>query len=430
MDETNILNEMEVLYTLAKVSVIIPVYNVEEYLAECLESVVNQTYSDLEILCINDHSTDNSLLILKKYAQKDSRIVILENEENKGQAYSRNRGLKGAKGEYILFVDSDDTICLDLVECCIRAGYGMDMVCFDYRQIIGTEAVDRQFSYKMKGGFYRGDVFFSESVFHDSIIFAPWSKFFSTRFLLGNQIFFHEGIIYEDVLFSFQCYVKAKTVYSLNRKFYTYRIRKRSTMTMNITGRNIECYIFCICELTKLYLHTDFEQQMCRAIEGYIQKVSRDYVSIYRRWGDKKLEPEILKDKPQYLKLFQTFSRLFVNSGKLLNITSVQVAKMKKYSRIVLYGAGEIARSTIEILDQYDIPLCGIAVSNGHKDKKSLLGNSIRELQDYSDIKEECLVLIGTLPRYYNEIRKQLRENGFLQWMEMIEVNDEEENER
>lgn len=99
-----------------KVSVIIPVYNTEKYLRKCLDSVCNQTLSDIEIICIDDCSTDNSLNILKEYAAKDERIKLIEFKENKGAAVARNTGIYEAKGEYIGFVDSDDYIDLDFYE--------------------------------------------------------------------------------------------------------------------------------------------------------------------------------------------------------------------------------------------------------------------------------------------------------------------------
>ena len=90
-----------------KISVIIPVYNTETYLLECLDSIVNQTLKDIEIICVNDGSTDNSLSILKEYASKDNRIKIID-KENEGQGYSRKVGLDNSTGKYILFCDSDD----------------------------------------------------------------------------------------------------------------------------------------------------------------------------------------------------------------------------------------------------------------------------------------------------------------------------------
>lgn len=99
-----------------KVSVIIPVYNTEKYLRKCLDSVCNQTLSDIEIICVNDCSTDNSFEILKEYALKDDRIKLIDFKENKGAAVARNTGIDEAKGEYIGFVDSDDFIDLDFYE--------------------------------------------------------------------------------------------------------------------------------------------------------------------------------------------------------------------------------------------------------------------------------------------------------------------------
>lgn len=415
---------------MTKVSVIIPVYNVEDYLAECLESVIRQTYEDLEILCINDCSTDSSLQILKEYARRDPRISIVENQRNGGLAYTRNVGIRRAVGEYILFVDSDDVICTDLVERCMEAGGGCDLVCFDYKQTADGKNCCRQYAYKVADGLYDGESFFEESVNRESIIFAAWAKLFSRRFLTENHILFYEGILYEDILFSFQCYVNAEKVYNLNRKLYEYRIRGDSIMTKEPTGKSIESYVICICELTRFYLQTDMKQEMGHAVEGYIRKVCREYISTCRKWDGRELKPGLLKGKTEYLKLYRTFSELFIYHGKISSMSSGQLEKIRQYPYVILYGAGDIARSTIEVLDRYDISLHGIAVSNGHEKRKSLLGNPVKELREYSGIKDRCLILIGTIPRYFAEIRSQLQENGFLDWMEVIEVCEEEENGR
>lgn len=99
-----------------KVSVIIPVYNTEKYLRKCLDSVCNQTLSDIEIICVNDCSPDNSLEILNEYAQKDNRIKVINFEENKGVSIARNTGIDSATGEFIGFVDADDFVDLDFYE--------------------------------------------------------------------------------------------------------------------------------------------------------------------------------------------------------------------------------------------------------------------------------------------------------------------------
>ena len=102
---------------MVKISVIIPVFNVELYLEECLDSVINQSLDDLEIICVNDGSTDSSLSILEKYAKMDDRVKIIS-QENQGQGSARNKGLSIAKGECIYFIDSDDKIELDTLKDC------------------------------------------------------------------------------------------------------------------------------------------------------------------------------------------------------------------------------------------------------------------------------------------------------------------------
>ena len=93
---------------MAKITIILPVYNVEKYLVQSLESVIHQTLEDIEIICINDSSSDNSLTILEGYSRKDSRIKIINLSKNHGAGYARNIGLKQATGEYIMFLDPDD----------------------------------------------------------------------------------------------------------------------------------------------------------------------------------------------------------------------------------------------------------------------------------------------------------------------------------
>ena len=103
------------------ISVIVPVYNVEDYLHVCINSILNQTYQDFEIICIDDASTDSSLEILEYFSLKDSRVKVLKNDSNKGPGYSRNRGLDVAKGKYVSFLDADDWFSLNTFEVLINS---------------------------------------------------------------------------------------------------------------------------------------------------------------------------------------------------------------------------------------------------------------------------------------------------------------------
>ena len=168
-----------------KISVIIPVYNVEKYLSECLDSIVNQTLKDIEIICVNDGSTDNSLSILQEYASKDKRIKIID-KENEGQGYARKVGLDIVSGEYILFCDSDDKYFLNNVF--EKLYFEMDKNKSDlmiFRFIRGNNKE----SFKLES-----DKPIKTSVFIFALSFAPWFKIYKKSFLDRYESWFFQNI--------------------------------------------------------------------------------------------------------------------------------------------------------------------------------------------------------------------------------------------
>ena len=134
------------------VSVIIPIYNVEQYIEKCLDSVINQTYKDLEIICVNDCSPDNSAQILLEYAQRDTRIKIVNREKNGGLSAARNTGLDEAKGEYVYFIDSDDWIDLDYIEKMVSA------ITFSKTDVVVNTNVIQEFENKPSKKLVFGDL--------------------------------------------------------------------------------------------------------------------------------------------------------------------------------------------------------------------------------------------------------------------------------
>ena len=133
---------------MVKVSIIIPVYNVEKYLEDCLKSVINQSLKDIEIICVNDGSTDRSFDILNKYAVMDNRITVINNSKNYGLSYSRNQGIQYSHGEYIYFLDSDDMITQEAMEELynISKQDALDAVFFDAMLIFETEELKKKFA--------------------------------------------------------------------------------------------------------------------------------------------------------------------------------------------------------------------------------------------------------------------------------------------
>ncbi len=214
---------------LAKISVIVPVYNVEEYLRECLDSVVNQTLSDLEIICINDGSTDNSLKILKEYAKKDSRIKVID-KKNEGLSATRNLGIDIATGEYIGFLDSDDWIDLDFYEKLYDAAkkYKADIACTNLLRVpdlIFNPDSDEKPEYFVK---HRWSSCSDKPKLKFRYAQLPRNNYVMNRIyerkkLQKSKIRFRVGVTFEDIEFSHKVVFYMKKVVSVPGTKYNYR---------------------------------------------------------------------------------------------------------------------------------------------------------------------------------------------------------------
>jgi glycosyltransferase involved in cell wall biosynthesis len=205
-----------------KVSVIVPVYNKEKYLDECLISLTNQTLNDIEIICIDDGSTDNSLNILKKFSEKDSRIKIIA-QSNHGPGHARNEGLIQAVGEYVAFIDADDWIELDSLEQLYYNAKenNSDLVLFNAIEYLPDEKFRKRI-------YYHQDIVETfnfhnrkDLVMNNFLIVC--TKLHRLEFLRENNIYFAEFGLFEDVLFHIKSTVKSKNISYLNRIFYNYR---------------------------------------------------------------------------------------------------------------------------------------------------------------------------------------------------------------
>ncbi len=238
-----------------KFSIIIPVYNVEEYLKECLESIINQSFKDFEVICVNDGSTDNSLKILQKYAENDERFKVL-NQENQGQGVARNNALKIANGEYILFVDPDDFVEFDMLEVLKERldVQNVDVAFFDY-QIFGEDIETKivRFMDEMKNNLNinidNNSVFNWQELVKNNFSCAAmmvWNKVYSNKFLEANHIQFAPNKHAEDHIFSIGATLLADKISYINKTLYHYRYRPDSSVN-KVSENN-----FCIFENFKI----------------------------------------------------------------------------------------------------------------------------------------------------------------------------------
>lgn len=191
----------------ALISIVIPIYNVENYLAECLESVIKQTYENLEIICVDDKGKDNSINILNDYAKKDSRIKIVNHLENQGLGPARNSGTKASNGEYIFFLDSDDTISINLIEQMYKSAIEnkSDIVFGKIELVYESDKVKpRSINIKNYLDFKPEESCFTInkenfSFYLDKLPCVAWNKLYKAEFIKANNIeFIDQKIPHED----------------------------------------------------------------------------------------------------------------------------------------------------------------------------------------------------------------------------------------
>lgn len=208
------------------VSIIIPVYNVQTYLRECLDSILQQTYKNFEVILVDDGSNDDSPNLCEEYAQKDSRFIAIH-KENGGVASARNKGLQVAKGEYITFVDSDDTIDSNYIEAMVS---GMERYKVDFVRAPFKKNGVPQFNYSYYASLDNPVIEFY-SMINTSLFNSVWGMMLK-RNCIGD-ICFDESIFYgEDVLFLLQVFVNSenKELLLLKGPFYNYAVREGSAL--------------------------------------------------------------------------------------------------------------------------------------------------------------------------------------------------------
>ena len=222
---------------MVKVSVVIPVYNVEDFLGECLDSICNQTLEDIEIICVNDGSKDRSLEILNEYASRDSRMTVLD-QENGGHAVATNRGMKLATGKYIFFMDSDDILELTALEETYNVAEqrDVDFVIFqaiNYYMDTGKLVEAENYSMNALADQVGDSVFNWEDVKEHifNITVTPWSKLYNREFVMKNNIIYPEGLVFDDNVFFYETLFAADRITFLRKHLFKRRWYSSSSTT-------------------------------------------------------------------------------------------------------------------------------------------------------------------------------------------------------
>lgn len=215
-----------------KISLIIPVYNVEKYIDNTLNSVLAQTFKDYEVIMINNGSTDKSLEILKKYAQKHKNFKLI-NQHNRGLSNARNAGVKAAKGEYIAFLDSDDFLAPAFLEVLYNSAITncADISCCNYYLYYDKNCRKVYMPFTAKTGVYSNEVALKKLILDTTFHFFLWNKLFKRSLFIDNNISFYD-MYFEDVAVCPQLFYYANQISFVNKPLYYYRRHKGSVISL------------------------------------------------------------------------------------------------------------------------------------------------------------------------------------------------------
>ena len=226
------------------VSIVIPVFNAEDYLEESIGSVLLQSYKNLELICVDDGSTDNSPLILQKMMQEDQRISVVTGE-NRGAGAARNLGMRAVKGKYILFFDADDILKKDTVQTTVRAAVKQDadIVLFGYYKFTGRRKIHVDFSAKqLRVPMNRA---ISPASVSDRLFQCdhgmPWNKLYRMEFLRGTDVEFQELRNTNDEFFSRLTTVQAERIVFLDKILVGYRTENKKSLHSNADNNIFDC---------------------------------------------------------------------------------------------------------------------------------------------------------------------------------------------
>lgn len=333
-----------------KVSVIIPVYNVEEYLPKCLDSVINQTLKDIEIICINDGSTDNSLGILNEYASKDNRIKIID-QENQGVSSARNKGIAIARGEYLAFLDGDDFFDTTLLEKVYKEiiKKNTDILIFGTYEFNSEGYKNIRWDMQLLQDFTEEKLAQNQLELFIHLLHSLWDKLYRTDFIKKNNILFPTDVkVAEDNIFVLETYLKHASYAFLPECLYYYRIGREGSATTN----NKDCIInqiaaFKHLEKTLIYQSQDIVTKRIvinQFLDGCIWLINQApkinkvcYLSQIKKfihYLEKQYSNKEIKKMPNYGKL----RKIFKEKNTLLeNIFSLKNSKDRRYKIITFF---------------------------------------------------------------------------------------------
>ncbi|SFW32026.1 glycosyltransferase family 2 protein [Selenomonas ruminantium] len=414
---------------MVKVSVIIPVYNTEKYIEECLDSVITQDMREWEVICIDDASTDGSAAIMKRYAEQDNRIRVITVEKNGGQAAGRNLGFVNAQGDYVYFLDSDDMLQAGALKrmCALMDKHQVDGMVFNARDFYETPEL------ACEAPIFSG----VSAVVEEKGIMDGESMFLAMceeghpccqpgRFLWKRNFLLEEGILnddetspHEDELFFLRAVLSAKRMIAVAKEFHLRRYRPGSVMTGHTVEhdfRHCKSYLLLWLRSAEFFRDHNFLNQHCVEIVA-------NYASMFLRGGldyARKL-PSEKRAKIKYNNFLDTvilqsiLSESVTERRKEVFLREDTLQQLLQKERIFLYGAGVCGQKVLQLLLQYGCPREKLSfVVTDRQGKAEVFGLPVTDITSLQGIDEQKdIFIVAVTKRWQGEVATLLTKYRF-----------------
>lgn len=312
-----------------KVSIIVPIYNVENYLQQCLDSIINQTLQDLEIICVDDCGTDKSMDIVNQYAKHDKRIKIISHPHNMGQGAARNTGIKAAQGEYVGFVDSDDFIALNYFEKLYTAAIenNADLVQTDFIYYYAETNTYKPFEFKDKIAKFdsRKQKLNSWEIYLVSSM--CWNKLCRRSMLKNHHIICPEGVYWEDNLFCMRAAEYANIIIPVSGTIYYYR--QRSNSTIKLTNIKVHFDLVKVMHELVVYLNTLNmpKDDYLFMLNIFMERMQTEYKKLCQNKHNATIQQEYMTQWKDIIEVskYPDACRIFFKKYKKKNTTAIHM---------------------------------------------------------------------------------------------------------
>lgn len=397
-----------------KVSIIVPIYNMEKYLTECLNSIMNQTLQNIEIICINDGSTDGSLDILKLYQQENSKIKVF-NQDNCGVAAARNRGIKIAQGEFIAFMDPDDYYYSDYaLELLYNTAKSNKVaVCGGSLCCLSEGRKVYKLSDTRKGSRFKENELIDYSQYQ--YVYGFQRFIYERKLIVDNHIKFPPYIRFQDPPFMLDALIASKKLFTISEVVYCVRIvdKKISYVDERIMlgiAKGLQ-------DLLRISLKNNFMELYKHTVNEIFTKYTmRLYNHVLR--GSNSIENEIIK--------INGFLDIKLMSKKaIFNLAEEKTMVLREFNKqlgekenVIIYGAAQIGKEVYDYISKLFLTKrvdnkIKFAVTNLDDDASTARGEKIYRIEELADWKDCAIVVLATQKKFWNVIGLNLEELGF-----------------